>query len=154
MAAHSSILVWRIPWTEKPGRLQFMGSQRVRHDWMTSLSLSFQYSITCACQISFIHSCVSGHLGISTFLLSWITLHWRRGCRYLYGILILILLDIYPGMRLLYHIVLIVLFLIFWGNFILFCIRAAPIFIPTDDAQRFLFHHILATISYLLYYWW
>ena len=32
MAIHSSILAWRIPWTEKPGRLQFMGSQRVRHD--------------------------------------------------------------------------------------------------------------------------
>ena len=32
MAIHSSILAWRIPWTEEPGRLQFMGSQRVRHD--------------------------------------------------------------------------------------------------------------------------
>ena len=32
MGTHSSILAWRIPWTEKPGRLQFMGSQRVGHD--------------------------------------------------------------------------------------------------------------------------
>ena len=32
MATHSSILVWRIPWTEEPGRLQSMGSQKVRHD--------------------------------------------------------------------------------------------------------------------------
>ena len=32
MATHSSILAWRIPWTEKPGRLQSMGSQRVTHD--------------------------------------------------------------------------------------------------------------------------
>ena len=32
MAAHSSILAWRIPWTEEPGRLQSMGSQRVGHD--------------------------------------------------------------------------------------------------------------------------
>ena len=31
MATHSSILAWRIPWTEEPGR-QFMGSQRVRHN--------------------------------------------------------------------------------------------------------------------------
>ena len=31
MATHSSILVWRIPWTEPPGNLQSMGSQRVRH---------------------------------------------------------------------------------------------------------------------------
>ena len=32
MVTHSSILTWRIPWTEKPGRLQSMGSQRVGHD--------------------------------------------------------------------------------------------------------------------------
>ena len=35
MATHSGILAGKIPWTEKPGRLQSMGSQRVRHDWMT-----------------------------------------------------------------------------------------------------------------------
>ena len=32
MATHSSVLAWRIPWTEEPGRLQSMGLQRVRHD--------------------------------------------------------------------------------------------------------------------------
>ena len=32
MATYSSILPWKIPWTEKPGRLQSMGSQRVGHD--------------------------------------------------------------------------------------------------------------------------
>ena len=32
MAAHSSILAWKIPWTEEPGRLQSTGSQRVGHD--------------------------------------------------------------------------------------------------------------------------
>ena len=32
MATHSSILAWRIQWTEEPGRLQSMGSQRVKHD--------------------------------------------------------------------------------------------------------------------------
>ena len=32
MATHSSILAWRIPWTEEPGRLQSIGSQRIRHD--------------------------------------------------------------------------------------------------------------------------
>ena len=31
-ATHSSILAWEVPWTEKPGRLQSTGSQRVRHD--------------------------------------------------------------------------------------------------------------------------
>ena len=33
MATHSSILAWRIPWTEDPGGLQSMGSQRVGHNW-------------------------------------------------------------------------------------------------------------------------
>ena len=32
MATHSSILAWKIPWTEEPGRLLSMGSQRVRHN--------------------------------------------------------------------------------------------------------------------------
>ena len=32
MAIHSSTIAWKIPWTEEPGRLQPMGSQRVRHD--------------------------------------------------------------------------------------------------------------------------
>ena len=32
MATHSNILAWKIPWTEKPGGLQSMGSQRVRHN--------------------------------------------------------------------------------------------------------------------------
>ena len=37
MAIHSSILAWKIPWTDEHSRLQSMGSQRVRHDWVTSL---------------------------------------------------------------------------------------------------------------------
>ena len=41
MAPHSSTPAWKIPWTEEPGRLQSMGSLRVRNDWATSLSLSF-----------------------------------------------------------------------------------------------------------------
>ena len=39
MVPHSSTVAWKILWTEEPGRLQSMGSQRVRHDWTTSLSL-------------------------------------------------------------------------------------------------------------------
>ena len=39
MAPHSSTLVWKTPWTEELGRLQSMGSLRVRHNWVTSLSL-------------------------------------------------------------------------------------------------------------------
>ena len=39
MATHSSTITWKIPWTEEPGRLQSMGSQRVGHDCVTSLTL-------------------------------------------------------------------------------------------------------------------
>ena len=39
MAPHSSTLAWKVPWMEEPGRLQSMGSLRVRHNWATSLSL-------------------------------------------------------------------------------------------------------------------
>ena len=38
MAPHSSTLTWKIPWTAEPGRLQSVGSLKVRHDWATSLS--------------------------------------------------------------------------------------------------------------------
>ena len=41
MATHSSILAWKILWTEKPGRLQSMGLQKVGQDWVISLSFSF-----------------------------------------------------------------------------------------------------------------
>ena len=45
MATHSSILAWKIPWTEDPGRLQSMGSQRVGHDWETSLHFTVTFGI-------------------------------------------------------------------------------------------------------------
>ena len=35
MVTHSSILAWRIPWTEEPGGLQSVGLQRIGHDWAT-----------------------------------------------------------------------------------------------------------------------
>ena len=36
IVTHSSILAWKIPWREEPGRLQSLGSQRVRHNWATN----------------------------------------------------------------------------------------------------------------------
>ena len=42
MATHSSMLAWKIPWTDEPGRLQSMGSQRVGHDWAT-FTFTFSY---------------------------------------------------------------------------------------------------------------
>ena len=44
MAPHSSTLAWKTPWTEEPGRLQFMGSRRVRHNW----ELHFHFSLSCS----------------------------------------------------------------------------------------------------------
>ena len=41
MATHSSILAWEIPWTEEPGRLQFMGSQSVGHNLETKEQIMF-----------------------------------------------------------------------------------------------------------------
>ena len=48
MTTHSSTLAWKIPWTEEHGRLQSMGSQRVGHNWVTSLhftNVSFTFFI-------------------------------------------------------------------------------------------------------------
>ena len=45
MPTHSSILAWEIPWTEEPGGLQFVGSQRVRHDSVTEHTLRFLGSL-------------------------------------------------------------------------------------------------------------
>ena len=41
MAIHSSILAWRIPWTEEPGRLHAIGSQKVRHDQAHTLNAQY-----------------------------------------------------------------------------------------------------------------
>ena len=42
VATHSSILAWRNPWTEEPGGLQFMGSQRVGDGWATKRSTAYK----------------------------------------------------------------------------------------------------------------
>ena len=61
MAAHSSILAWEIPWTEEPGGLQSMGSQRDEHDFATQQQQG--HSIVYVDHIVFVHSSVDGHLG-------------------------------------------------------------------------------------------
>ena len=43
MATHSNILAWGIPWTEEPGGLQSMGSQRVGHGWGTNTNSVFRH---------------------------------------------------------------------------------------------------------------
>ena len=46
MATHFSILAWRIPWPEEPGQLQSVGSQKVKHDWMTHTFILKPYLIS------------------------------------------------------------------------------------------------------------
>ena len=54
MATHCSILAWKTPWTEEPGRLQSMGSQKVGHDWVTDI---FPFDLIWK-PLSCFHSCL------------------------------------------------------------------------------------------------
>jgi hypothetical protein len=61
MATHSSLFAWKIPWMEKPGRPQSMGSQRVRHNWVTNTHTCLYmcvYVPLCACMLS-LKSCLT-----------------------------------------------------------------------------------------------
>ena len=83
-AAHSSILVWKIPWTAEPGRLPSMGSQRVGHDWATSLSLSlYVYNTSCLSIQPLIDIWVA-----YTSRLLWIVLLWPWVYKYLWETLL------------------------------------------------------------------
>ena len=59
MAAYSSILAWKIPWREEPGRLESMGLQRVGHDCGTSLSLLECEMIALCGSLSILWHCLS-----------------------------------------------------------------------------------------------
>ena len=58
MATHSSILAWRIPWTEELGRLQSTGLQRVGLDWVTSLSYIYMCSFVYTHTHTHTHTCM------------------------------------------------------------------------------------------------
>ena len=49
MAVHSSILAWRIPWTEEPGGLQSVGLQRIRHNWVTNTITTIPITFSSPC---------------------------------------------------------------------------------------------------------
>ena len=66
MAIHSSTIAWKILWTEEPGRLQSMGSQRVGHNWATSLSYLLTY-LLCARYFSK-HALWKTHLALKQVL--------------------------------------------------------------------------------------
>ena len=84
MATHSSILAWRIPQTEEPGRLQFMESQRVGHDWATS---TFFLQVYPCC-----------HKWEDFIFFLWLIFHCVCVCMYTY-----IDIDIYTHQILLIH---------------------------------------------------
>ena len=75
MAPHSSTLAWKIPWMEEPGRLQSMGSLRVGHDWVTSVSLQARQEFQlCGLGYLFIQApCGQPSLGVGP-------LSWLLGC--------------------------------------------------------------------------
>ena len=61
MDTHSSILAWRIPWTEEPGRLQSMGSLGVGHKWATKRLPIIQQAPVCYCQLLWCSNCLRCH---------------------------------------------------------------------------------------------
>ena len=100
MATHFSILAWGIPWTEKPGGLQFMGSKRAGHDWVITHMQAWVWTegqrlpnlvITLVCGVSFLkdewmdqwHGSLDGAeqcsgTPISQFLLPWAEQIWYQ----------------------------------------------------------------------------
>ena len=71
MATHSNILAWTIPWREEPGRLQYMQSQRVGHNWVTNIHTHTSF-VSSTSFVSFIVSLSKGyHFIIWTQLVSW-----------------------------------------------------------------------------------
>ena len=72
MATHSSILAWRIPWTEEPGGVQFMESQRAGHGWVTNTFIfitDLQYCVNfCSTAKLVIHMCVCIHTHTHTYI--------------------------------------------------------------------------------------
>ena len=65
MATHSRILAWKIPWTEEPGGLQSMGSQRVGHDFTFTFTFTF-YTIYNQGQQSLVACCLWGRTELDT----------------------------------------------------------------------------------------
>ena len=90
MATHSSVVAWRIPWTEEHDGLQSMGSQRVRHDWETkhstplwvySLSIFFLHSLSpllSASRLNTLNFSMTISTRLNCFILCLVLLHIRH----------------------------------------------------------------------------
>ena len=82
MTTHSSTLAWKMPWTEEPGGLQSMGSQRFGHDWMTDTHLSFIYVCLSIFYLRSVFSyCSWGSQGKNTEVTSHSLLQWAVYCQ-------------------------------------------------------------------------
>ena len=77
MTMHSSILAWRIPWTEQPGGPQSMDSQRVRHDWETNTSRVGSKLHLFLCVWTKMHEVYLGGTCSQNVELSWSSSRWR-----------------------------------------------------------------------------
>ena len=64
MATHSSILAWKISWTEEPGGLQSMGSQRIRHDSVTNTYLHLLTTLKVTLRVRVLESILTYEIGI------------------------------------------------------------------------------------------
>ena len=87
MATHSRILAWRIPWTEEPGGLQSMGSQRVGHDWATKHGIEHSFIRLLTPfgffpGVGFNEQWYYEHSGIN--LLKWLSTHWCQELGHVY----------------------------------------------------------------------
>ena len=76
MATHWGILGWKVPWTEVPGGLQSVGSQRNRHDWVTNTECNSSLFLFLWDMLQFIPSTVDRHLGGFCLALWWMKLVW------------------------------------------------------------------------------
>ena len=81
MATHSSIPAWSVPETEEPGRLQSMGSQRVRHNWATSLLLHFfkLVKVKSLSPVTFCNLVDCVHGIFQAKVLEWVAISFSRG---------------------------------------------------------------------------
>ena len=84
MAPHSSTIAWKIPWTEEPGRLESMGSQRVGHNWAISLTHSLMawkvlwlYMFFILPSFHFSDSCKTGSFGKTLLLAYYPSFHLK-----------------------------------------------------------------------------
>ena len=133
MAAHSSVLAWRIPGTEEPCGLPSMGSHRVWHDWS---NLAVEAAV---------------HLYVNRNLNSFHVLAIVNTAASNMGVFVSFeLAFIFSECVLNKYVVnhMVTLFLDFWGPYIPFSIVAALIYIPTNSTGESPFLHTLSIIYY------